>query len=236
MRRVLAVGLLAFVSIDDSESPIFDGNQPLPSAELSLMRLQDIYFARLKPEDSVYFLFYCPETLSISGRNEIRFNMTFFNTTRKMTIAKNITAFANKSIDYYEEFSVRVIPPKSSVEFVFDELAKRTILGIEPDSWTRLSANISYLDTYETEGSKKFPVTYNMSLYNLKNLRIEINNHGNEPRRVNLYLKTYLPMAGSVRPGVLFLIITFVIVVVLFIIVTFMILLSSRLIREPTVR
>lgn len=216
----------------DPNLEIFDSKYPYLPSELNILKIQDIHFANLRPEDNVYFLFYCPETFILDGRNDVRFNITFFNTSRKTSISKNVTEFWNKEKDQWEEFSVRSIPPKSSIELVFDELSKRTILGIDPESWIRLVANITYVDTYGEEGFKDYPVTYNMSLFNLKTLRVEIHNLNNEHKKFNLYVKTYEPMAGAVRPGVLFLIITFVIVVLLFIVVVFIILYSSGITRQ----
>jgi len=198
---------------------------------MNQLKTQDISFPQIQPADNLYFLFFCPETYEIPGRSDIRFNLTFFNTSRKSSMSRNVTELWNKELNQWEEYSLRSIPPKSSIEFVFSELSKRTILGLDPENWSRFKTNITYLDTYDEEGIKEYPISHNMSLFNLKILRVELLNLSNEHRKFGMYLKTYEPMTGSVRPGVLFLIVTFVLVVVLFIIVAFIILRSGRIIR-----
>ena len=68
-----------------------------------------------------------------------------------------------------------------------------------------------------------------MSLYNLRTLSVHIKNAHAETHPLGLYVLSYLPKAGAVSPGVLYLILTFVCFIIVFVAALLIILRSSAL-------
>ncbi len=177
-------------------------------------------------QDDLYLLVFCPFKI---GFSEIQFNITSFNETQVTEIYQNTSIKSKETVNFYEEFSERLIPGLSTVQFVFDNLAEKSLISIDPLSFDHLSVLLAYNDTLGDAGSKEYSTSYNLSLYNLPKLNVVITNKSNITKGVLLYFKTYTPMAGTIRPGLLYLILTFITLVIVFIIAGLIILYSSNL-------